>query len=43
MISIKNLEKKFGETLVLKNINLDIEDGEFITLVGESGSENQHF
>lgn len=38
VLNIKNIEKKFGETLVLKNINLDIEDGEFITLVGESGS-----
>ncbi|NLK66973.1 MAG: ABC transporter ATP-binding protein [Campylobacteraceae bacterium] len=38
MLNIQNLEKKFGETLVLKNINLEIENGEFITLVGESGS-----
>lgn len=37
-MQIKNLEKRFGETLVLKDINLDIKKGEFLTLVGESGS-----
>lgn len=37
-MQIKNLEKKFGETSVLKNINIVIKKGEFLTLVGESGS-----
>lgn len=37
-MNIINLEKKFGETLVLKDININIKKGEFLTLVGESGS-----
>ena len=27
-----------GETLVVKNLNLDIERGEFVTMLGPSGS-----
>jgi nitrate/nitrite transport system ATP-binding protein len=41
-LSIKNVDKGFGQgskrTEVLKNINLEIEDGEFIAIVGFSGS-----
>ncbi|EEE47158.1 ABC transporter ATP-binding protein [Roseibium alexandrii] len=36
-ISIKAIEKSFGETPVLEGINLDIAPGEFLTLVGPSG------
>ncbi len=36
-IKIKNLHKSFGEVKVLKNINLDIPDKEFVVLVGPSG------
>lgn len=36
-ITIKNLNKKFGDTLVLKNINLTINSGEFTTILGPSG------
>lgn len=38
MIKIKNLNKFFGEKHVLKNINLEIKDGEVIGLIGPSGS-----
>ncbi|QOW63792.1 ABC transporter ATP-binding protein [Campylobacter hepaticus] len=38
MLKIKNLNKKFGNHEILKNINLNIKEGEFLTLVGESGS-----
>lgn len=38
MIKIKNLTKKFGENIVLDNINLEIKKGEILSLVGESGS-----
>ena len=34
---LKNITKSFGETEVLKNISLDVEDGEFLSLVGQSG------
>lgn len=37
-IKIENITKFFGDTQVLKGIDLDIKDGEFITLVGASGS-----
>ena len=36
-IKIKNLSKSFGEVEVLKNINLEIEEGEFFSLLGPSG------
>ncbi|MDR7870567.1 MAG: amino acid ABC transporter ATP-binding protein [Tissierellaceae bacterium] len=38
MIKIENLNKYFGEKHVLKNINLEIKDGEVIGLIGPSGS-----
>src|SRR3990167_8564477 len=37
-LQIKNLNKNFGTTKILEDINLEIEDGEFIVLVGPSGS-----
>lgn len=39
MASIKlvNLNKSFGEKLVLHNINLEIQDGELVSLLGVSG------
>lgn len=36
-ILIKNLYKSFGDNEVLKNINLEINDGELVTLLGPSG------
>ncbi len=38
MIKIENLNKFFGDKHVLKDINLEIEDGEVISLIGPSGS-----
>jgi len=38
MIEIKNLVKKFDDLLILKNINLTINDGERVVIVGESGT-----
>ena len=32
-LSIRNVEKRFGALEVLKGIDLEIEDGEFIILV----------
>jgi putative lysine transport system ATP-binding protein len=37
-ISIRNLEKSFGETSVLKGVSLDVCEGECITIIGSSGS-----
>ncbi len=36
-ISLKNISKSYGNTEVINNLNLDINDGEFLTLVGPSG------
>ena len=36
-LSIKDLSKNFGNTEVLKKINLDIQEGSFIVLLGPSG------
>jgi L-cystine transport system ATP-binding protein/putative amino-acid transport system ATP-binding protein len=38
MIHIKDLKKSFGENHVLKGVNLDIEKGEIVTLIGPSGA-----
>ena len=37
MIKISHLSKKFGNLEVLKDINLEIREGEFIAIVGHSG------
>ena len=36
-IELKNIDKYYGSNHVLKNLNLTIEDGEFMTLLGPSG------
>ena len=36
-LEIRNLVKRFSNVEVLKNINIDIDDGEFLVLVGPSG------
>ncbi|MEO1307827.1 MAG: ABC transporter ATP-binding protein [Pseudomonadota bacterium] len=36
-LTLKNIKKSFGETPVLHDISLDVEDGEFVSLVGQSG------
>lgn len=38
MIKIKNLNKFYGKTQVLKDINISIQKGEFVILLGKSGS-----
>ncbi|SJZ43368.1 polar amino acid transport system ATP-binding protein [Pilibacter termitis] len=37
MLEIKNLTKKFGERLIIDHLNLKIDDGDILTVVGESG------
>ncbi|MER1999738.1 MAG: ABC transporter ATP-binding protein [Lysinibacillus sp.] len=36
-VSLRNITKKYDGVEVLKNINLTIQDGEFVTLLGPSG------
>ena len=38
MIKLEGLNKYFGDKQVLKDINIEIEDGEVISLIGPSGS-----
>jgi len=42
-ISIRNLAKHYGDTLVLERINLDVAAGSFCTLVGASGCGKSTF
>jgi NitT/TauT family transport system ATP-binding protein len=43
MIEAKNLWKHFGDKVVLERINLRVEEGEFVTLVGTSGCGKSTF
>lgn len=43
MIKIHHLSKKFGELEVLKDINLDIAEGEVVCVIGPSGSGKSTF
>ncbi|MBZ7939471.1 ABC transporter permease [Campylobacter sp. W0014] len=38
MICLRNIYKNIGKNAILKNINLDIEKGEFVAIIGQSGS-----
>lgn len=38
ILEVKNLEKNFGKTEVLKGINFSVEKGEVLALIGSSGS-----
>jgi spermidine/putrescine transport system ATP-binding protein len=38
LLSIRNVAKTFGRNAVLRNISLEVAEGEFLTILGESGS-----
>src|SRR6266568_4877620 len=38
LLSIRNVAKSFGRTPVLRDISLQVAEGEFLTVLGESGS-----
>ena len=43
LLEIKNLEKSFGDLKVLRDVNLSIEEGEVLVLIGPSGSGKSTF
>lgn len=47
LVEIKNISKIYhtnkNEILALKDISFDINDGDFIAIVGPSGCGNAHF
>ena len=38
LLRIRKVAKQFGENIVLRDISLDVAEGEFLTILGESGS-----
>ena len=38
LLDIRNVAKSFGRNAVLRDVSLDIAEGEFLTILGESGS-----
>src|ERR1700692_210475 len=38
LLSIRSVAKNFGGSAVLRNVSLEIAEGEFLTILGESGS-----
>jgi ABC-type Fe3+/spermidine/putrescine transport system ATPase subunit len=38
LLSIRRVAKSFGKTAVLRDISLEVAEGEFLTILGESGS-----
>ena len=43
MIQLKNVTKIYGDNFGLSNVNIRIEDGEFVFLVGPSGAGKSTF
>ena len=37
MLELRNVKKSYDRTPVLRNISLDIEDGEIVSILGPSG------
>lgn len=42
-IKVNNLNKQFGDSVVFKNLNLDIQKGEIVSIIGPSGRGKSTF
>ena len=38
ILEFKNIEKKYNDKAIIKDFNLEIEQGEFLCMIGSSGS-----
>ena len=38
MIEVKNIHKSFGDLAVLKGVNLEVQKGEIVAIIGKSGA-----
>ena len=43
IISVKNMEKRYGENTILENVNIEINKGEVISIIGPSGTGKSTF
>ena len=43
IISVKNLEKRFGDNLILRDVCASVEKGEVISIIGPSGTGKSTF
>ena len=40
MLKVRDLKVHYGKIEALKGVSLDIEDGEFVTIIGSNGAGN---
>ena len=43
LLEMKHVKKKFDNLEVLKDISIEVKEGEVVAIIGPSGSGSQHF
>ena len=41
LVQIKNINKFYGKNHVVKDLSIDVQEGEFLTILGSSGSASR--